>query len=443
MSLNKNIIHTIISQIPILLFQFVSGVYLTRFLGPYYKGIHSLVTANLTVFSLFIGLSINTGLIYFISSKKIKVENLKAISYLILVFASIIGAFIIYIPNPLYNSLMPDTYNEYFFKTYLYVGFLLSIYSTIIQGFLQGKKEYPLINKILVIQASISAVAYIVLYYFPEANFLQTPLRTALLFSLIIQFLILITYFIPYKLKVKEKTSFNSALKRDLKQFFNFIGFGHVSNIINFFNYRIDLWFLNGYHSAEQVGYYSLAVNLSNLILFIATPISNVAFPYFSEANSKLKLTYLKLYSKLNSTIIIWGGILGGALGYIFIPIIYGEEFSPSLIPFEIMILASISMGINKLFSVYFSSNNQIKLNFYSTVIGLFITISSNILLIPTYGIIGASISSFLTYSAIMFYSYYKLPKNSTFENYFIMSIFDLKNYLKSLNKTNHKEQDD
>jgi len=59
------------------------------------------------------------------------------------------------------------------------------------------------------------------------------------------------------------------------------------------------------------------------------------------------------------------------------------------------------------MFVMYNSANERLKQNIYGHLIGLFFTVILDFLLIPSYGIVGASIASVIAYTAACVYLIY------------------------------------
>ncbi len=88
--LSKNLISSVLTQIPVFLLGVISGVFSTRVLGSETKGIFSLFQANSQLFVLIFSLGIQTGIVYFISSKKIAESIVAAMSIYIFSISSLL-----------------------------------------------------------------------------------------------------------------------------------------------------------------------------------------------------------------------------------------------------------------------------------------------------------------------------------------------------------------
>ena len=76
----------------------------------------------------------------------------------------------------------------------------------------------------------------------------------------------------------------------------------------------------------------------------------------------------------------------------------------PSII--ALLLLGIIPLSGALALSAYFAGIHKIHINLYGSCIGLMVSLLLNILLIPTYGIRGAAISSILSYVSTALYYY-------------------------------------
>ncbi len=430
MSLNKNIYTTFLTQFPILIFNFAASVYVTRVLGVEGKGVFSIFAANIQLLALILGVSLNAGIIYFISSKKLKVQKILGLSVYILAFSTVIGLIIVFVSSGLDNILLAENYESLFFKLYLHFSFVLTIVNTIFIGVFQAYKMYGVINRITIINSFINGLVFILMYYGYMMKVFESEIQNVFLYTLIILLVNFTMWFFVYVKKIKLFPSLKLSYKNDISPFFEYIGIGHLSNIINFFNYRLDIWFISYFNNMEQLGLYSLAVSLSQMLLMITNPISVVLFPYLSEISDRYrKLKLMSFFSRLNVVALLTTSIIAYFIGGWFIPILYGADFVKSVGVFHLMVIAVFFMGITKILTAYIASENLVKYNLYGTIIGFFVTFFLNIVLIPLYGIYGAAITSILTYLSIMLYAVYKIYfiNKGSHINLFFIGLSDIK----------------
>jgi O-antigen/teichoic acid export membrane protein len=434
LALKRNIATTFLTQFPVIVFALIAGVFITRTLGAEGKGALAMFAANTQLLALTMGISINTGLIYFVSSEKILFKKLLGIALYILVFGSAIGAALIFSPILSNDAIFPRGFSGTYYKLYIFLSFVATLINSIFVGIFQGKKMFSAINSIAIVNSIVNISIFALLFFTESIDFLESKIDNVFAYSLVLLVFNTLLFGVHYIRKIKTRPSLNISFKNDFKPFFGYLGLGYLSQIINFFNYQLDLWFVNSYGATSDVGLYSLAVNGAQFLLMISNPISQVLFSYFSSEKEKSKKKDLvTLFSRLNSTGLICTTLFLYLIAEIFIVKIYGDEFSGSVDAFRIMMVATMFLGFSKIFSVFLASENKIQYNLLATSSAFIVTFAFNIILVPKYGIIGAAYTSLMAYFVLFLVVYLKsisLNKGISL-NCFILSRKDISNSIK------------
>lgn len=407
----------------------ISGIIITRLIGPEGKGIYAIFIANTELLSLFLGLSANAGIIYFIANRKIPEKKIIGLTILTFISSLFFGSMVIFIPFQQEELLFPQNFDSFIFKLYLFLCFLFNITNTLFSGIFEGHKKYGIINKIGIFNALFSLIIFGLLALTKSMYFFESILLNVLFYTLIIFSINTLMWLFYYIKNIKTTPSFKLSFKKEITVFFNYIGLGYVSEVLNFFNYRLDIWFINTHHGLEELGYYSLAVNVSKFLLMISKTTASVLYPYLSAERDRIKkFNLVALISRINTFLLTFGLIIMLILGKYLIPLVYGDEFTASVSAFRIILFATLFTGLTKTFATYLASENKIKFNLYATIVGLSITIIFNILLIPKYGIIGAAYTSLMAYFSIFAVVYYVSIKlnNQLSLNCFIITKNDI-----------------
>jgi PST family polysaccharide transporter len=163
------------------------------------------------------------------------------------------------------------------------------------------------------------------------------------------------------------------ALKFSKKCFWDLFGFSAnvvSSGFLNYLRQNLDYIIIGRFMGAELLGYYTLAYTMA---IFpsrrIAPVISRVIFPTFSvlqDNHDLYKKGYLKIMSFLS--LITLPSLIGlAAVAPEVITLIYGEKWSPSILPFQILcVLGIINTISHPSGSIFYSKgvpNIELKLN--------------------------------------------------------------------------------
>jgi O-antigen/teichoic acid export membrane protein len=236
------------------------------------------------------------------------------------------------------------------------------------------------------------------------------------------------------------KPNLQLSLKLDIKPFVKFMGIGHLSQLINFLNYRLDLWIMNYFIEPAQIGFYALAVGFANMITLITLPIVNVITPTLIEKNKVERMILFKSFSQFNFTLVLGASLLLFFIAPVILPFLYGKEFLPSVPLFRILLPGIVFASATKVLALISIAANQLKINLWATFFGLVFTVVFDFILIPKLGAVGASITSLITYFTIFIVLYILLVQKSLLnrQNYFIISVKTIRDLIPYLYARKH-----
>jgi O-antigen/teichoic acid export membrane protein len=169
---------------------------------------------------------------------------------------------------------------------------------------------------------------------------------------------------------------------------------------------KIDQVMIKHIIGEKEVGFYAAAVRLCEAWYFIPVTLCNSIFPAIVSAKNVSQEFYNNRMQKLYD-LLAWLAI-GIAVPVTFfsdeiIYVLFGSEFLPASIVLTIYIWAGVAIFLGVASSQYLVNENLTKLTFIRTLVGMFINIALNIILIPLYGIIGAAIASLISYTVVTF----------------------------------------
>jgi len=431
-SLSKNILQTLLVQIPNILLGLIAGIFITRLLGPEGKGVYAIFFANVEILVLFLSVGVNIGIVYFSANKKIQLKKIAGIAFWLLLISSIFAAVIIFSVKDEQHYLFPEGHDDSIFKWFLISTFIVSFTNSILNSFHKGQKEFKRINIIILINSILSVSAFSVFYFAQKYLVFEMSIQNILLISIGIMLLNSVLWIISYIDKIKIIPQLFRITKQELALFFKYTSISFLGMVVNFLSYRLDIWIVSYYRGAEELGYYALAVGLAQFMLLFSKTMSSVIMPYLSEQEtSERRRTYI-LFSKLNTSLVLLFFLGFFILGQYIIPFLYGEAFLPSVSPFYILIFAMLFTCMNQIQTTYFASNDMNMYCLYANIVGVIATLVLDLILIPKFGIIGAAYASLCSYALNFMVLYviqvFKIEKN--FVNIFIVNRKDIKEIL-------------
>lgn len=428
--LAKDSFLVITSKIISLFLGFISSIFFIRLIGSIGKGKLSKIEATAALLVLVTSLNLNTGIIHFIAKKIISKDKVLAISYLFFLFciissSIIIGAFYMFDAEQI---LLPkDTNIVYLILLLLFI--ITILLKEIFSSFLKGIKKFKDLYYSTLIYAVSRLIIFSTLFLLNKYYNINFSLEELISFHLLTLIILTISTFIYFKNEVKIKPNFHIK-KNEIKPFIKYIINGLITLLIVFFVRKIDIWLIDYKLDTKQLGFYTIAIGLSDLILQLPMTLRNVLFPYLSSAKSlKEKSRLLALFSKINFTILLFITIILFFTAPFLIKVMYGDDYNEVVLPFKILIIGISFIGFKSFFQIYNMSSENQKYNIWINTISLALLITLDLYLLPKLGIVGASITvtviSFIS-SILIIYSVIvlqKLPK----QNYFILTFSDIK----------------
>lgn len=169
---------------------------------------------------------------------------------------------------------------------------------------------------------------------------------------------------------------------------------------------RIDQIMLGQMLGDEAVGIYSAAVRISEVWYFVPMAIVASVFPAIIEAKKQSESLYYERLQKLYDLMTLLA--LGVALSMTLMSdwlmaMLYGDNYfgAGTVLALHVWTGLFVFMGVAS--GRWYLSENLQKLAFARTLLGAFINVVANVLLIPKYGVQGAAIGTLLSQMAAAF----------------------------------------
>lgn len=161
-----------------------------------------------------------------------------------------------------------------------------------------------------------------------------------------------------------------------------------------------DSIMLSKIHSTTEVGIYAAAANITLALIFISLMYGNAIYPvisrFFISSKKSLKLAYERSFKYMFIIILpISAGLY--AMSDKIIALLYGPQYAGSAIVLSILSGYLFLRSLNIVSGFTLSSINKQKSRVFSQGTVAIINIILNLILIPTYGFIGAAIATLIT----------------------------------------------
>jgi len=386
-TIGKNTLIQMIGKILSVVISLISIVLLTRYLGIAGYGNFTLVFTYAGFFSTLADFGLQVIVVRELSGNIFEKQTIRATFFWIKLLLVIVSIFI-------GISVIPFLPYTIFLKTGIIIG-LFAVGVGGFQGFsntlLQAEVRLDIVTFIDSI-TKLATFCLLILFILFHLNLLI--ILTTVLIGNSIGLLVSLVFVNEI---FKQPISFNVKIAKKILLLSIPIGF---SSFIALLYFKVDTFLLSLYRASAEVGIYSFSYKiLENLLVLWGFYMASV-FPLLTKLKTgdKKKFTYL-----LRSTFIIAisSSIVITFCVYFLSPIIVyflgGVRFTPSIPLLRVLVFSLPFLFINNSFYFYFFIENRFSFFVYSISAAFILNIIINLLIIPKYGYMGASISTVIT----------------------------------------------
>lgn len=246
----------------------------------------------------------------------------------------------------------------------------------------------------------------------------------------------ILTILLYSKLGIKYKFTRNRTLIREEFKFGLAI---YLATLFIYLNYRMDQLFIRNMLNETQMGIYTIAVALAELLFLIPGSVGTAILGRLyniDNSSDKERKRITSLTVKYTFYICAVIGVIGIMMTPL-IPLVYGKGFAGAKIPTMILFIGIIFASIGKVSSSYFQSIGNTKTHLIITAMTFVMNLILNVTLIPIYGITGAAIAStgsYITYGIAYIVFFIKL-EGFSFDDFFKFSEDDILAIKKSISQ--------
>ncbi|MBI5420537.1 MAG: oligosaccharide flippase family protein [Deltaproteobacteria bacterium] len=175
---------------------------------------------------------------------------------------------------------------------------------------------------------------------------------------------------------------------------------------------RIDLLMIKYILGAAEAGYYSVAVSMADLVYLIPATVGTIIFPKLSAMGSDAERWEFtkKLSLYIGGALVVLLAVAIPLAPHV-IGLLYGKAFLPAAPAFIVLGVGMIFYGTNNILSYCLAAMSFPWFGVGVWIVAAALNILLNLYLIPSMGILGASLSSLLCYFLLMASQYAYLAR--------------------------------
>jgi len=379
-------------SIVILILHFFQKPIIARYLGPDGLGLFFMVTMITGIITVIAGVGFDNAIIKYVAEYKDTKDRLHAIVSSALITMAVFGVFasiVLFILSDIFASVFCMPSLSFLLKIYAFV-FPFSLVFGIILGFFNGLREmkyYALFNILNRIMILLLIVTFLFFGFGVEGALIGDML--ALIGVVVIAAIIMKKFIhiiiLDYKKNTKKLASFGSRMMG--------------VNSINLTQYQADSLLIGYFLTATDLGYYAVAVSLSRFFWRVPQSIQMVTYPATSEYWSKgIHESLSKMINKsmkYSACILLTIGLGTGFFAKDIITFLFGNEFIYAVLPLQILLIGTVINGAtSRPIGGSLAGAGHPGLDLIKVSISATVNVLLNILLIPSFGIIGAAVAT-------------------------------------------------
>lgn len=423
MSIAANSLHTLLFKGIAAGVVFAITVITARFLNTEERGIFAMLSLMASLFITIVG-GIAPAMAYQISNRKESSQKIFFHSLIIGIIGSFITILVILLLYPWLSSI------GWGFMIYFAVAAPFMIVVLYINGLLLGSNSVRTLNYISILSSFIMLLCFVILIILALWNIKMVMLSWLIAY--------IATAFIAIYISRRSifplGWNFDKTILKQLTEFGSKIG---VINIIGQLNYRVDMFLVQFFLGFASVGIYSVSLITAESLWLISSSITVAAYSRIGSLDKSGAGELTSKIIRISILIVMLAGLLIALAGYFLIPVIFGNNYSTSIVPFEILLIGIIFYSIASPVSAYFTNQlGKPEISLAIAIVSLATTFMIGVLLIPRFGITGAALSTTMGYTLAVIVSlsiFLKISRQSL--SSLLITGDELKNYFRYLIK--------
>lgn len=397
----KNVAWAILGKIINMGGALIIGILIARYLGPSAYGLMNYIISYVTIFSILASCGLDDIDIRELSKNPKHFQYILGTSFRIRLLFSLLSFFFIVITLWIFKS---DLYTTVMILAYSII--LPTTCFNVIRNYFTSILQNEYIVKSEIFRTFIGVILKIILLWF------KVPLWFFILSMAFDYFLITSGYIYSYRHKVGKLSEWKFDKKLSiflLKESLPLLFSGAAVIIYQ----RVDQIMIKNMLDNESVGYYATAEKFLNIILFLPIVLVQTITPLLVRMKENNIALYIKKKQQFVG-LVVWSSIcisyIVSLLSYWIVYYTYGDSYLLAVPILQITAWKTVGTALSASSGQIIIIDRIHKWVVIRNLIGCIVCISSNLLLIPLYGVVGSAWASVLTVFSSGFLSCLFIP---------------------------------
>lgn len=422
--LAKNSISIFLAQVFLYVSSALATVLLARTLGPSGKGIFALVTLVPWLLVEFGNFGIGTAVVYFIGKRKYKLEEIvNTVGLFALLWGGMLAVLVLLFSGYLFPLFLKGVAPLLAVMTIAIVPFwLLYAYFNFVLLAKDRIKQFNLLN---MMRPTVFILLFALILILPVEDKLLGAV-SAWVVAEVVCGLLSVRW---VKKPTFSRPSFNFLSIKEM------LGYGlkaHLGNVLLYFNYRLDLLLVGMFLNVTQVGFYSIALAMSEAIWRIPNSIGLALFPKISLSSTEEGNAITPVVTRNTIFLTSLACLPFLMFGREIVSLTLGPKFIPSLPALWLLLPGVVIFSASKILVNYFNGSGKPLVSGLGGIVSLTTMIVLDILFIPRWGISGAALASTISYTvfSVIMLLFFMIGTRVPLREVLVVKLGDCKSYL-------------
>lgn len=389
----KNSLMNFGSNIFTIILGLVTTIIIARSLGAEGQGVFTLITLLPTMLVTFMNFGIGPATVFYTGREKYSINVIVStniiLGLVISILALVVGVSASFLFKDTFFAGVPTTS---LLSILLVLPFLF--FNSFLQAVYQGMQNFKRYNMINLSSKFIQVLILIAIFLIFKLSL------TGALISFVIGTILPAIFIIGYMRKDGVRFKFSEYSMELTKNSFKYGYKAHLSNIVAFFNYRLDILMISFFINPLAVGIYNVAVSIAERLWIFSQPVSAALFPRISAAKTEEERNILTTMTARNVLYLsIFFGLVFFVLSDIAVYVLFGLEYREASVVIKILLVGITLFSAERILSNDLAGRGKPEINLYTSLFTVACNIILNFILIPKYGLYGAALATSITYS--------------------------------------------
>lgn len=371
-----------------------TSIVVSRSLGPQEKGVYDLLFSTATLFALVLGLSIPSGITFAVARRASSPRRLVAwvagigVAQVIVAFA----ALAVLSTTDLAASLGLGTTDPAVMVVLSLLVAALCI-APCLRGILVGSQRVALASWLDLLGR---AITFLLLLGVALAAMGETADADRFIAALLVGCALGASLYLPAALRARVP-----GVGAGLGAVIRFATPSYGANVLQYLNYRVDLFLVAYFRDLREVGLYALAVSLAQLVWLVSSAVATAVFARVGSMSDAPQEAADRT-AALSRNVLVVQLALAGTLALLAKPLLqalYGAAFESAASALWLLLPGVAVFGVGSVLAAHLAGLGRPNLNLWVAASSLVVTLALDLLLIPSLGMNGAAIASSASYA--------------------------------------------